>query len=175
MKQYLDQKREAWREHAEQFGCEHPNTNLRRRVIKGGSVQYVYQCLRCGEAQRQPLAKAKALEVCGGQEPPPFSDDLRELWEQRRTEAAEQIKARFSRDEFFAEYGSYLNSEAWAMRRNRVFKRAGGICEGCGERTATQVHHLTYEHVGAEFLFELAAVCAPCHDKLHAGDGASVA
>ena len=32
---------------------------------------------------------------------------------------------------------------------------------------ATQVHHLTYQHVFAEFAFELVAVCDECHARLH--------
>jgi hypothetical protein len=46
-------------------------------------------------------------------------------------------------------------------------KRCGGICEGCGERPVAHIHHLTYEHMGDEFLFELAGVCIPCHHRLH--------
>jgi 5-methylcytosine-specific restriction endonuclease McrA len=48
-----------------------------------------------------------------------------------------------------------------------VLQRANGHCEGCGQRKAVQVHHLTYEHVGQEFLWELRAVCSECHDRLH--------
>lgn len=53
-----------------------------------------------------------------------------------------------------------------AAKRARVLLRAGRKCEGCGEE-ATQVHHLTYEHVFEEFLFELIAVCRGCHERLH--------
>ena len=166
MKQYTDQKVAAWHEHAEQFKCEHERSSLRRRVIKGGAVQYV-QCLRCGESRNQPLAKAKALEACGGAEPPSFDDLLRDEWEQRRTEAAEAIKEKFSREAFFADYDPYLKSPAWAKRRSLVLKRTGGVCEGCGTRPSTQVHHLSYKHVGAEFLFELVGVCDECHERLH--------
>ena len=42
------------------------------------------------------------------------------------------------------------------------------MCEGCGVRRAAQVHHLTYEHVGDELLFELVAVCGQCHDRITA-------
>jgi len=30
------------------------------------------------------------------------------------------------------------------------------------------VHHLTYEHIGDEFLEELQGICRPCHDFLSA-------
>ena len=167
MKQYLNEKIAAWREHSERFTCPHANTALRRRVIKGGAIQYVQQCLNCGESRNQPLAKAKALEESGGVEPPAFDDPLRESWEQKRNESSELIKKKFSRDAFFADYDEYLRSDAWAKRRSLVLKRARNICEGCGEKPATEVHHLTYEHVSKEFLFELVALCEPCHDRLH--------
>ncbi|MGI8399864.1 hypothetical protein ACRYWZ_26180 [Agrobacterium deltaense] len=48
-----------------------------------------------------------------------------------------------------------------------MFKRSGGMCEGCGLAEAKQVHHLTYKHVGCEFLFELVAICDGCHERLH--------
>jgi hypothetical protein len=113
MKQYLNQRITAWREHGERFDCKHTDTGLRRRVIKGGQIQYVQQCLRCGESCNQPLAKAKAWEVSGGVEPPAFDDQLRESWEQERNESAELIRTNFSRDAFLADYDEYLKSDCW--------------------------------------------------------------
>lgn len=167
MKQYRDQKIAAWHEHGERFDCQHEQTALRKRVVRGGAVQYVHQCQRCGESQRQPLAKAKALRECGGVEPPPFDNALVESWEQRRNESAASINERFSKSAFFAQYDEYLKSSAWARRRQLVLKRAQGTCEGCGERPPVQVHHLTYEHVSNEYLFELVALCDQCHERLH--------
>jgi hypothetical protein len=63
----------------------------------------------------------------------------------------------------YRECGRPLASEA-----RKVLARAHGLCEGCGERTATQVHHLSYKRVFDEMLFDLVAVCDACHDKLHA-------
>jgi 5-methylcytosine-specific restriction endonuclease McrA len=37
--------------------------------------------------------------------------------------------------------------------------------DGCQSR-ATQVHHLTYRHLGNEPLFELMAICRDCHEQL---------
>lgn len=170
MKQYLDQKAAAWGEFAAMFACDHQEAALRKRVVRGGAVQYVYQCQRCGEPRNQPLAKVKAIEACGGTEPPPFDDNIQADWRQRRSEAGKAVKERFSRSAFFADYDEYLNSAAWAKRRSAVLKRARGVCEGCGECLPTQVHHLTYEHVGLEFLFELVAVCDACHERLHEGE-----
>lgn len=64
-------------------------------------------------------------------------------------------------------YADYLKSEQWAIRRARVMERAGHRCEGCRERNAIDVHHLTYDHVTQEFLFELVALCRQCHERYH--------
>jgi len=65
-------------------------------------------------------------------------------------------------------YDGYLKTPAWRERSSAAIKRAGGVCEGCGVRPAVHAHHVTYEHVGEEFLWELRAVCTACHDRAHA-------
>ncbi|RYE08557.1 MAG: hypothetical protein EOP22_12995 [Hyphomicrobiales bacterium] len=69
--------------------------------------------------------------------------------------------------EFYEAYNSYLLSHSWQAKRSLVLKRAGGLCEGCGTKPATQVHHTSYKHLYDEFLFELVAVCDSCHERLH--------
>src|SRR5690606_1665469 len=54
-------------------------------------------------------------------------------------------------------------------------ERAGWICEGCRTRPAEQVHHLTYSHVFDELLFQLVALCEPCHNKAHGHEPKAVA
>jgi 5-methylcytosine-specific restriction endonuclease McrA len=65
------------------------------------------------------------------------------------------------------EYEIYLQTDAWQEKRELVFTRANGMCEGCRQAPACQVHHVTYEHVGNEFLWELVAVCRVCHARYH--------
>ena len=64
-------------------------------------------------------------------------------------------------------YSNYLKSEEWQNLRRKVLARANGRCEGCGDKPATDVHHLTYERFGKEMLFDLVAVCKECHKKIH--------
>jgi hypothetical protein len=66
-----------------------------------------------------------------------------------------------------ARYAAYLRSPGWQRKRMAVLKRDNGICQACLVRTATEIHHLSYEHLGAEFAFELVSVCAVCHERLH--------
>jgi len=166
MKKFTEQKLSAWRQHGEIFSCLHEDVQLRKRTIRGGSVQFVYQCQRCGDAMRQPLPRVKALELCGGCEPPPFDPKLGEDWSRLKSESADAISAKFSQ-RFWSDYSVYLLSPEWAERRRLALARAEGICEGCRKEAPTEVHHLTYDHVGQEFLFELVAVCPRCHSQLH--------
>ncbi|MCA6123532.1 hypothetical protein J6500_16750 [Bradyrhizobium sp. WSM 1704] len=68
---------------------------------------------------------------------------------------------------FKRKYDLYLAGPVWAAKRAKVLDRAGGMCEGCRERSTTQVHHITYLHIYKEFLFQLIAVCNECHERLH--------
>ena len=89
--------------------------------------------------------------------------------ERIRKEYAEQrdIERKRLEEQWRADYEAYLQTQEWADRRERIFKRANGVCEGCGEAPAEQVHHLTYEHCGNEFLWELVAICRRCHLGVH--------
>jgi 5-methylcytosine-specific restriction endonuclease McrA len=68
---------------------------------------------------------------------------------------------------WWKDYNAYLLTPDWRARRLAVLRRANGTCEGCGQQAATQVHHLTYERIGCEMLFDLVALCDACHHALH--------
>jgi 5-methylcytosine-specific restriction endonuclease McrA len=89
-----------------------------------------------------------------------------DLFRDERWRQQEEVKQR-ERQARYAEYTAYLESDAWKKKRALVLDRAGGFCEGCGVNIPVQVHHLTYEHLFDEFLWELKAVCMRCHHKAH--------
>lgn len=155
-----------WKAHAERFKCDHSKSELRERTIKGGSKQYVKQCLNCGDPVSSPIKREAALAQNGGV-PPPFDEQLQVSRDTAAKASAEKI-TNADDSAFWQAYEKYLVSPKWQERRKKVLSRAAGLCEGCRENAATQVHHLSYEHVGDEFLFELVAVCDACHEKLHA-------
>ncbi len=66
-----------------------------------------------------------------------------------------------------ANYQAYLRSDKWRAKRTLVMEREGGICQGCQMARADEVHHKTYAHVEDELLFELVALCSPCHRRCH--------
>lgn len=86
----------------------------------------------------------------------------REQWQQEYERQKAEEKAAWR-----AAYESHIKSDKWKSIRQKVIQRAHGICEGCGFRPAAQAHHLTYEHLGEEFLWELRAVCLTCHERIH--------
>lgn len=147
---------------------------IRLRIIANGSKIYAEQCLDCG---RQIRAVSKnAPEILEMPERIPFDEVLKDTYHareqaHRNQQAAQRERAQQEKDSAWWQwYNEYLESPTWRMKRQMVLARAAGLCEGCRCRQAEQVHHLTYRHAGNEFLFELVAVCAACHARLHTED-----
>ena len=149
--------------------CEH-EFETRRRKVKGGAIQFTPQCMFCGHAKQAIKRPANADEIGD------FQPDLAARYrDQLAIELSEKLKKiAFKQSEKLkemrAQYGAYLKSDSWKKRRKLVLERANNICEGCGLEPATDVHHLTYDHIGNEFLFELVAICRACHERIHIGD-----
>jgi hypothetical protein len=154
-------RNEALAEVHQKFACTHDSAGIRARTISGGSIQFVYQCLRCGESVGKAVAKAKVEGT-----PPPFDNQLRAAWAERYKAEKEAVEKRYA-SAFWSDYAEYLASPRWAEKRQRVMDRAGGLCEGCRAASPVVVHHQTYEHLGNELLFELVALCIACHDVCH--------
>lgn len=82
---------------------------------------------------------------------------VRERWARRR--------ARLRRLGYDS-YGAYLGSPHWLQLRASY--RESDLPQGCicGE-TDVQLHHMTYERIGAERLTDLTPLCTPCHALVH--------
>jgi hypothetical protein len=171
---------ERYAELREEFHCEHETTRHTKRTVAGGAIQYVDQCTRCGKATTQAIARKSAIAANGGIEPDPFDDDLHNQWNEARGaaygEVQTEIHAYLEGEKNFLElqsqqwhkkYREYQKSPEWAALKDKVLMRAQGICEGCREAKATVLHHLTYDHVFNELLFELVALCGDCHHRAH--------
>ncbi len=159
------QRTDLYAQVADRFDCKHPERELRRRVIKGGSVAYVRQCKACGQVSN-PVKTALALQESAGGAIPAYDAEAEDAWNTRKHAAYKSIEAELD-GKVSNEYEEYLQSELWLAKRALVLRRAGKLCEGCLERPPTQVHHLTYQHVGEEFMWELVAVCDECHERAH--------
>src|SRR5882724_3169206 len=130
------------------------------------------QCPACGKLFGQAISHTRA-----GPDTPEADLKAAERYlelQQAEREAewrARDSERRRSRDAskqaWDAEYQQYLQTDAWRERRERVLKRANYICEGCRINQAVQVHHMTYDDVGGEFLWQLVAICRDCHERYH--------
>lgn len=133
-----------------------------------GPKKYSYQCVSClrkGPSVKIPEGDQKSAVLYDEAKAKDREKKLAGLYEQMRT-VFQQEKERDDQ-EFRFYYESYLQTDTWRLKRRAVMERAGGICEGCRVKRATQVHHLTYEMLGHEMLFQLVAVCDECHLDIH--------
>jgi 5-methylcytosine-specific restriction endonuclease McrA len=151
----------------EEMACDHRDRVLTFKVNVRGSRLFRRQCTRCGDAQQLMAADLTPREKSCAV---PFDEEInKRRWEafNVRLQAKRTAWEAERKREFDGWYARYLGSPEWAARRRAVLQRARGTCEGCLIRPATQVHHLTYAHVGNELLFELVAVCDKCHGIVH--------
>jgi 5-methylcytosine-specific restriction endonuclease McrA len=69
------------------------------------------------------------------------------------------------RREFYTEY---IKSDKWKAIRLKVLKRDNNLCQACLETPAQDVHHITYNNIGDELMYELLSVCRDCHfNRIH--------
>lgn len=147
--------------------CVHVARELRSKSIKGGATQIVRVCVRCGLQFGGPVSKKSvpnpdAIPELGGLNDRDFYDQRLAVWRAKQLEFYQKQAVEGERD-----YAQYLQSPEWKAKRQLVLQRSGGKCEGCWSADATQVHHLTYEHIYNEFLWELVAICNECHRRAH--------
>lgn len=148
-------------------GCN--DTPLRRLTQRNGAEHVVAQCQRCGQRSKF-IPKAKVAGVVSDiRELPEIDRKLRESFKTHELATNHELfSAPPANDDAWHEaYDEYLASDKWARLREKVMTRSAGICEGCLGAPATEVHHLTYKHVGDELLWELVAVCRDCHRRCH--------
>jgi hypothetical protein len=133
------------------------------------------QCLDCGKLFGESLAHAlatvgtpeldlRAARAAQENEQNEHEREWRERAEQREREWQQK------NEQWWDWYNEYLQSPEWWKLHTLVMERDGHLCQGCRKRPATQAHHLSYKHVGKEFLFELIAVCDECHNRFHGYD-----
>jgi 5-methylcytosine-specific restriction endonuclease McrA len=157
-----------------EFACRHSEVALRRRLVGEGAHQHEQickQCLRCGKwletVSKHALSRTAVAEL------EPYDEQAYPDWQERfraRVRELREAKQQDAQEDWWARYEAYLASPRWQQVSAAVLAREKGICQGCFGRSglpATQAHHLTYDHVGEEFGWELAAVCIRCHERLH--------
>jgi hypothetical protein len=64
-------------------------------------------------------------------------------------------------------YAAYLQTPEWRARRDRAVRRARFRCERCHGRGELQVHHRSYQRLGAELDEDLEVLCDRDHRQEH--------
>lgn len=65
------------------------------------------------------------------------------------------------------DYHEYMASREWRLKRREYFDFYGEFCQRCALVDASDLHHLSYERLGAESIYDdLLGVCRPCHEFL---------
>jgi hypothetical protein len=149
--------------------CTHADTTTCKRMTQNGSWQILKQCKHCGSRVGNFIA-AKHLQGVTRDDLPLWDSALEqntkehlasmtvEAW---NSEKLRQIEVKL------VEYDKYLESSEWHEKRLLALKRDEYKCQSCLTRKAVEVHHLTYQRVFNEPLFDLVAVCNQCHRGLH--------
>lgn len=150
--------------------CVHARGQVRRKSIANGRFMFQRQCLDCGAGVGAAIA-ADHVEDKSAEWDMDAAAAYARIWDDRdRHFAAEQenlkIRRSLKQEEWWAKYNDYLRSEEWFRRRRGVLARDNYLCQACLERPAGEVHHLTYDHVFNEPLFDLVSVCKQCHGQL---------
>jgi hypothetical protein len=68
-----------------------------------------------------------------------------------------------------ARYAEYLHSSHWRQTRQRKLDEVGRRCQLCGATHGIEIHHNNYDHLGAERMSDLIALCSGCHRHFHQG------
>ena len=154
------------------YVCDHPQTALRSKFTKDNREMVRPQCLVCGRS-----AGAQIKKIDWPAEREPWDEEIELQIRERQNKRIDEIELRaFARHQARmrdrkGEYSDYLNSPKWKGIRRDVLIRDKYLCQGCLRNKATQVHHLTYENIYDELMFQLVSVCDACHRKIHPDKG----
>lgn len=109
--------------------------------------------------------QAEVLSKLSGERISILSNNLKELKEKfapRWDDVAIGLKQVYKQ-----QYQSYLRSPEWQIKRDSVLSRDDHKCRICGSTKDLHVHHLTYDRVYDESLYDLVTVCKECHKLIH--------
>jgi hypothetical protein len=72
------------------------------------------------------------------------------------------------------EYTTFMASPEWRRQRERVLRRDGHRCQGCGGRRGLEAHHLWYAKPLPDTPdWGITTLCAGCHTATHGRAAAS--
>lgn len=146
--------------------CGSGAARLTRRTVVG-NVTIHLQCVTCGRSIAGALPRKQFFFW---QDFASWDEELSDRYwlsedQQKLSEARQQAV-----DERRQDYQEWLaSSPEWRAIRMRVLQRANYRCEACLVAPAQHVHHETYAFGRCPPAWELRAICADCHSRLHRG------
>jgi len=150
--------------------CTHPGQFTGKTINAIGAVVFKRYCKTCGIATTQSLAHRTIANTDIQPIDPVKREQLIDRYARQRRHDYDAMANRCadrSQPQRRSSYAEYLASPQWKALRAHVMDRCGGLCEGCRENAAEDVHHLTYQHIRREFAFELVGLCRECHTRWH--------
>jgi hypothetical protein len=119
------------------------------------------QCFCCGELSMD-VKKSLVKNIDEIQE---FKKDIRYLKHEFYKQVIASLQ-KIKNDQAWDRYNDYLNSDKWRFKRKKVLERDNYLCQACLTNEAQEVHHLSYNNIFDEPLYELISVCKRCHIKI---------
>ena len=135
--------------------CGAIETELRRRVLRNGTVQIVYQCLTCGRNASNPMPHASVKDADAL---PLFDHELHARWTELKQREAQRKSAL---------HAEFFRSRAWRELRYKALRTYGAACMACG-RTDGELHvdHIKPRSKFPELALDitnLQILCADCN------------
>lgn len=148
--------------------CNHENNGLIKYSVGGGwRVQKI--CKEChtlfGNAISHAGVNVDKIQTIEKAKYDKYREDQDEKYRSRHNVLSD-YHTEWRRNVARKNHQDYLKTMAWQEKREEVLKRDDYLCQACLKKRATQVHHLTYDHFGAEPLFDLISVCGECHQAI---------
>ena len=167
IEQYQDARLENLQNQIASLECDHQKQKVRYKLASNNTKMFKLQCVRCGELFGEWIPHHKINNQNSIEQ---IDENLRDSFNQTIYELKKALQERtisLDKINFHDWYKDYLKSPEWREKRLLVLDRCNNVCEGCRQKVAIEVHHLTYKNVGKEFLFELIGICLGCHERVH--------
>ena len=135
------------------------------KPTSSGRNNIVGQCSVCGRHNGNKKTE-DALRYYGDiRNVPLWNEELRKAGYKANAEHHRK-ESEQRRTEWFKDYNAYLRTPEW-REKSRMVRERSPTCQGCRKQPSEEAHHMHYDNVGQEFLFELIALCRKCHDRFH--------
>jgi len=137
--------------------CSHPSGAWVRVATRQGGYEVRRQCQDCGQVEetvRTPRAGDGQIAW--------VDQALAATYESNNLErSTRRARNKIAWRKLFQDY---VESQEWKNRTGLVMRRNLDACEGCYHPAVTVIHR-SFENVGNEPLWDLAAVCRNCEKK----------